>query len=120
VRKAKGDLDGALHDYDEAIRLHPYYGYAYFYRASAHNAKGNVHWALRDYDEAIRLEPDNGVFYFNRAALWESAHRYLDAVADLQEYLDLGGDISEGDQAEVKQRIQELKNKDKALRCDRR
>jgi TPR repeat len=58
ARSAKGDLDGALKDYDEAICLKPDYAIAYYNRGRARKAKGDLEGALKDYGEIIRLKPD--------------------------------------------------------------
>ena len=55
---AKGDLEEALQDYDEAIRLKPDYALAFNNRGDARRAKGDIDGALQDYEQAIRLKPD--------------------------------------------------------------
>ena len=57
VRRAKGDVDGAIQDYTEAIRLKPDYVLAFNNRGNVRHAKGDVEGALQDYNEAIRLKP---------------------------------------------------------------
>ena len=48
-------MEGALEDFNEAIRLKPDYALAYKNRGNARRAKGDVEGALQDYSEAIRL-----------------------------------------------------------------
>jgi len=79
-RAAKGDLDGALQDFTEAIRLRPDSAEAYLIRGAARGSK----------DDRASIKA---------------------AIADFQKYLDLGGGIRDGDQAEVEQYIRDLKNK---------
>ena len=83
-------------------------------RGIARAAKGDLDGALRDYAEAIRLKPDYANAYCNhgaaRAYKGNSASTKA-AIADYQKYLDLGGGIRNGNQAEVKQFICKLKNK---------
>ena len=63
----QGDLDGAIADYDEAIRLNPQY-------VGVHNSRGldegqdrgDLDGAIADYDEAIRLNPPYVDAYNNR------------------------------------------------------
>jgi tetratricopeptide (TPR) repeat protein len=53
ARQAKGDLNGAIVDYSDAIRLDPKYGLAYSCRAEAYKAK----WAfLRAYADNAMVE----------------------------------------------------------------
>ena len=59
ARQAKGDLDGALDDYNEAIRLKPDEADVYYNRGITRKAKGDMDGALDDYNEAIRLKPDD-------------------------------------------------------------
>jgi tetratricopeptide (TPR) repeat protein len=55
--QAKGDLDRAIADYDEAIRLNPNFANAYKNRAGVWKVKGDLDRATADYNEAIRLDP---------------------------------------------------------------
>lgn len=52
------DPDGAIADFDAAIRLEPGFGDAYFSRANAKMAKRDAAGALADLSEAVRLKPD--------------------------------------------------------------
>jgi tetratricopeptide (TPR) repeat protein len=66
ARDAKGDLEGAIADYNEAIHLKPDFADAFNNRGNARRAKGDVEGALEDYDEAIRLKPDDAMGFYNR------------------------------------------------------
>jgi tetratricopeptide (TPR) repeat protein len=55
ARYNKGDLDGALEDYNEAIRLKSDYVKAFYQRSITRKAMGDKEGAREDYDEAIRL-----------------------------------------------------------------
>jgi tetratricopeptide (TPR) repeat protein len=48
-------LEGALRDYDEAVRLKPDYAVALYNRGIARRDKGDVEGALQDHNEAVRL-----------------------------------------------------------------
>ncbi|HUZ32089.1 MAG TPA: tetratricopeptide repeat protein [Xanthobacteraceae bacterium] len=63
--QAKGDLDGAIADYNEAIRLHPKYARAYFNRGLANLYGGSLPKALADLNQASELDPK-----YAYAALW--------------------------------------------------
>jgi Flp pilus assembly protein TadD len=54
----KGDIDQAIADYTEAIRLDPYDAEAYNGRGFAYGSKGEYDRAIADYTEAIRLNPN--------------------------------------------------------------
>jgi tetratricopeptide (TPR) repeat protein len=113
VRHDTGNIDDALRDYSQAIQLKGDLPKAYVNRGLARHESGDVNGALEDYKEAIRLKPDYPDTYYNRALVWKAKKRYSDAIADFKKYLALGGGIRDGDQAEVKRFIQELKSKAK-------
>jgi tetratricopeptide (TPR) repeat protein len=66
VYQTKGELDRAIADYDEAIRLDPISAKAYSSRGTAYQTKGDRDRAITDYSEAIRLNPNDSVSYHNR------------------------------------------------------
>jgi tetratricopeptide (TPR) repeat protein len=57
-RRDKGGLEGALKDYDEAIRLKPDHADAFNNRGNVRRTKGDLDGALKDFNKAIRLKPD--------------------------------------------------------------
>ena len=69
----KGDYRGALADYNQAIALDPFDGYAYTLRGYLKEKKLNdIQGALADYDQAISLG-------------YKSAHAYRDVLTFLIE-----------------------------------
>ena len=70
----KHELDKALSEYDEAIRLDPKNGMAYCGRGAASTGKGEFDKAIASFDEAIRLDPKiaNLPFYKRYRAVAES------------------------------------------------
>lgn len=71
--KQKGDLDAALKDYDEAIRLNPADHFAFNNRANVRRDKGDIAGAIGDYSEAVRLEPAYAAAYTSRGLVHERA-----------------------------------------------
>ena len=63
LAKQAGDLDGAIADYNEAIRLNPRYVFAFNNRALARRLKGDFEGAISDYTEAMRLIFGNATAY---------------------------------------------------------
>jgi len=55
AKEKKGDLDGAMADYNQAIKLNPKDAAAYNNRGKAYSDKGDLELAIRDFNEAIRL-----------------------------------------------------------------
>ena len=54
-----GHFEGAISDYDQAIRLDPEYANAYNNRGNAKSDLGKHFEAISDYDQAIRLAPNH-------------------------------------------------------------
>jgi tetratricopeptide (TPR) repeat protein len=79
---AKHDLEQAIADYDQALRLDPKNAGAYDNRANALDARGNRDDALKDYDEALRLSPRNAYVYLNRGSLLMELGDFSGALAD--------------------------------------
>ncbi len=83
--KNQGDIEGAIVDYTEAIRLNPNDSNAYFNRGFARETRGDVDEAIADYTEAIRLNPNDATAYNNRG-IGHKARGDLDhAIADYTE-----------------------------------
>jgi tetratricopeptide (TPR) repeat protein len=66
AKKAVGDLDGAIADYDRAIQLDPKDAAIYNNRGLAKQAKGDFNAAIADFNRAIELNPKDAVAYSNR------------------------------------------------------
>ena len=64
--KHKGQLDRALEDYDEAIRLSPANTNNFNLRGSVYDSKGQPERALQDYNQALKLDPNSSTAYNNR------------------------------------------------------
>jgi tetratricopeptide (TPR) repeat protein len=87
-----GDLDRAIADYIEALRLDPESYVAYSNRGAAYTSKGNYAHALTDLSDAIRLNPNRVVAYNHRATVYMMKRDYVHAVADLSEQVRLEPD----------------------------
>jgi tetratricopeptide (TPR) repeat protein len=73
ILTARGRLDEAIEQCDEAIRIYPGYADVYAHRAVAYAHKGELDKALGDLDRAIELNPNlvGGAKY--RARNWKDA-----------------------------------------------
>jgi tetratricopeptide (TPR) repeat protein len=83
--RTKGDLDHAIADYTDAIRLDPTFVLAYKNRGIGYQAKGDLDRAIADYTEAIRLDPTFALAYNNRGAAHKAKGDYGRAIADYTE-----------------------------------
>jgi tetratricopeptide (TPR) repeat protein len=83
-RKRAGDLDGAIADYDAAIKLNPKDFFAYNNRGNTLRDRGALDRAIADYGEAIRLDPEYATPYINRGLVHERQKDYVRARADFK------------------------------------
>ena len=65
-----GDIDRAIRDYDQAIRVNPLAADAFNNRGNAFRARHEHERAMRDYDEAIRLDPHYAHALNNRGIIF--------------------------------------------------
>ncbi|MBD2343471.1 serine protease [Anabaena subtropica] len=96
ARIATGDLQGAMTDLNEAIRLNPEYieDTAYALRGQLRAQQGNLKGALADFNEAVRFNPENHENFKKRAAIRFQQKDFKEAIADLNEALRLKpGDV---------------------------
>lgn len=62
----KGDYQGAIAAYDQAIVLNPNYAEAYNSRGFARYTLGDNQSAIDDYNQALRIDPKNAIAYNSR------------------------------------------------------
>ncbi len=83
------ELEGALADYNEAIRLGPTNAYNYCNRGLFWSDKKDYDKAIADYNEAIRLDPQSAVPYYDRGLAWSGKKDYDRAIADYNDAIRL-------------------------------
>ncbi len=89
AKKAKGDIDGAITDYNRAIELDPKYTDAYGNRGNAKQAKGDFDGAITDYNRAIELDPKYTYAYSNRGTAKALMRNWVEALADYRHFCEL-------------------------------
>ncbi|WXU24553.1 tetratricopeptide repeat protein [Bradyrhizobium sp. A5] len=82
---AKGDLDRAIADYDEAIRFNPKDKDALGLRANVYKTKGDFGRAIAEYDQLVQLDPRDFRAYRARASAHWQAGSLAKSLADLDE-----------------------------------
>ena len=94
----KGDLDGALADFDEAVRLDPNLAAAYMNRGAVYAAKNEYDKSIEDSTKAIDLKPsktdDLATAYSNRGAAYIGKGEFDKAIADADEALKIKSDYA--------------------------
>ena len=89
IWRLKGELDIALGDMNDAIRLNPKSSRWFNSRGILWRDKQDHGKAIADYSEAIRLDPNSGDAYNNRGLSWMDKKEYEKAIADYDQALKL-------------------------------
>ena len=66
AKQNRGDIDGALADYNRAIQLNPYDAIPYNNRGLIKAAKGDLDGAIDDFNRALKISPTNPEAYDSR------------------------------------------------------
>lgn len=98
---AKGEVDSALTDYNEALKIKADDPNLYVSRGKAHFSKKSFDQSVKDYDKAIALNPKTTVAFLNRGASYEQLGDVQKALNDYKAAADLEPS-SETAKAEVK------------------
>jgi tetratricopeptide (TPR) repeat protein len=77
-----GELNKAMNDATESIRLNPGYFGSYLERGIIYRRTGNLDQAISDYNTAIRLNPNFSRSYYNRAIAYANKGHYEEAIRD--------------------------------------
>lgn len=89
ARATKGDLDGAIGDYGEAIARNPRHVDAYVNRGIAHRNRKDLPAAFADYDAALAVNPRSPETLVNRATVRLARGDADGAASDCREALQL-------------------------------
>jgi tetratricopeptide (TPR) repeat protein len=95
IEKAKnGDLDGAIADFDRAMKLNPKDDAAYYNRAQARRLKNDTAGAIADYTKAIELGSTNPAAYNNRGNARAQTNDQDGAISDYTHTIELKPDYA--------------------------
>jgi tetratricopeptide (TPR) repeat protein len=84
VRNELGDKQGAIDDYNQAIKINPNYAGAYNNRGIVRKDLGDKPGAIADYNLAIKFNPNYAQAYYNRAYVYYQLGDKQKAREDLQ------------------------------------
>ena len=88
----RGDMDGAISAFDQAISLQPRLSIAYLNRGLAWQRKGDLGRAIADLDLAVRYAPGAARGYYNRSLVLRDQGDARRASADEARAVDLDPD----------------------------
>lgn len=71
------DLDNAINDIDNSIKIDPNHAKAYYLKAVINTEKLKYFEAVENYDHAIQLDSDKSEFYYKRAELKKMYYKPL-------------------------------------------
>lgn len=87
----KGDLQGALREFDRAVRLTPRSDLAWYNRGLVHREMKNCRAAVEDFDRALDLQPQLFNALYQRAGCRQQLGEYEAAVADYSRAIESPG-----------------------------
>lgn len=88
-RAVRGDIEGAIADFDIAIELNPAKATAFYNRGYLHNLAGHHPQAIVDCSEAIALLNDYDEAFYQRGIAHQALGNFEAAIVDLSEVLRL-------------------------------
>jgi tetratricopeptide (TPR) repeat protein len=94
ILEKKGQIDKAIVQYHEVIRLKPDLAVAYFNRGSAYSKLSRYQPAIEDFNKAARLKPDYADVYNNRGVVYVKLGRDQQAIGDFNEAIRLKPDLA--------------------------
>jgi tetratricopeptide (TPR) repeat protein len=89
-----GDNQGAIADYNQAIKIKPDYAHAYIVRGLAKSDLGDNQDAIADYNQAIQIKPDYADAYRNRGLAKSNLGDKQGAIADYNQAIKIKPDYA--------------------------
>ena len=87
--REQGNLEEAVANYSQAIRLNPELAVAYNNRGTTFAVLGQLQRAIQDLDQALRIDPEYVDAYNNRGYAYVSLGRFQKAIEDYDEAIGL-------------------------------
>jgi tetratricopeptide (TPR) repeat protein len=91
----QGQLDQAIAEYQEAIRLDPDYAEAHYNLGLAYHKQGKLDDAIAEYKEAIRIDPSMADAHVNLGVAYADQGKLDEAIAAYREALRINPDLGD-------------------------
>jgi tetratricopeptide (TPR) repeat protein len=82
---SKRQLDRAIQDFDQAIRINPNDALAFGNRGNYYAVTRQYDRAIQDYDQAIRINPNFADAFYNRGRAYAHKRQYDRAIQDFDQ-----------------------------------
>ena len=89
IRVGQNKLDGAIADFNQAIKLAPDAPDPYLNRGTALEGEGRYQEAIADYNRVLEINPEDAMAYNNRGNAEAGEKRWEEALADYQKAVDI-------------------------------
>ncbi len=83
ARQARGNVSGALADFNRALELKPTLAPANYYGGHLLYERGDYKAAIGDYDRLVELDPRNPAAYYNRGVARLALRDWAGAAGDM-------------------------------------
>jgi len=83
----KGELDLAIADFTQALKIHPEFADAYYNRGIAYSEKRELDLTIADYTQALKIYPEFTAAYNNRGSAYSDKGELDLAIADYTQAL---------------------------------
>jgi tetratricopeptide (TPR) repeat protein len=85
----KGQLDGAIFEYDKAIKINPNFAVGYRCRGSVYVRKRQYDKAFADFNRALEINPRIATAYFSRGNIYLLKSQYEQAITDYNKAIEI-------------------------------
>ena len=84
-----GNYQGAIADFNQAIKLNFQDAIVYRNRGKARSLLGDYQGAIADFNTALQMEPQDGLVYVARGNAYRAISNYLGAIADYSQAIQI-------------------------------
>jgi len=90
----QGNMQGAMSQYNEALRINPDFIRGYVRRGELHDMMGNLNAALADYDRVLAVEPANALALNNRGWVYFEQGKDAEALEAFDKAIAIDGKLA--------------------------